>query len=610
MSAPDYRYLQAWARPSASRPASSSSSRRTYDCGDSSEVLLPTTNGDTATPAAQLESKEATQQSAYQIRLDTPGGISYAPDDLAQHNSSKRLFIPDRSANEYDFAREIEAKSNKASATTMPQPELDELGRTQVQAYKESVEQTETDSTTMNNDQGHVKPFDIPTTSVAANEQDQGLTPRQGGQDAASIMTNATTATVQSKMTTLTLTAERTQTIPKNVSANAVTTPFRPLPSISGDAAHSCTPWAAASDWTSHHVLDRPTDKEKKLGITQFEEATEGRVPSGYEASLFPSSDTQSDAATIKTLRPGELRVEDLFVPDPRPWRPLRYVRKIDPRQLLILCAGAALTPGQVAAIKVGSDASSVFTTETTTTRRGPSDAASISSSVSTDFSVEATRKAMFAAGKLPDYKLLEAQLKSSSSLSPGSASISLPEGEKKRAGLGFVFCPTHDPRARQPAYKRSAEITVEQNFSRRLEKPPEFCHSAVRRAAVRSVLAALEFTKWEAEGFDKIVIATHHGWLVDGISRWIWNWRHNKWRIMTESPLGTFGEQVPDRDLWELLDRAVKGYEEIDCTVRFWKVSKDQNSDAVQLAQEGACKDNQQPGTVRWTKKKTPSST
>ncbi|SOV07862.1 uncharacterized protein UDID_19601 [Ustilago sp. UG-2017a] len=354
MSASDYRYLQAWARPSASKPASSSSSRRTYDSGNSFEVLLPTTNGDTATPAAQLESKEAIQQSAYQIRLDTPGGISYAPDDLAQHNSSKRLFIPDRSANEYNFAREIEAKSNKASATTTPQPELDELGLTQAQAYKESVEQTETDSTTMNNDQGHVKPFNIPTTSVAANEQDQALTPQQGGQDAASIMTDARTATVY------------------------------------GDAAHSRTPWAAASDWTSHRALDRPTDKEKKLEITQFEQATEGRGHSAYEASLFPSSDTQSDAATIKTLRPGELRIEDLFLPDPRPWRPLRYVRKIDPRQLLILCAGAALTPGQFAAIKVGSDASSVFTTEITATGRDPSDAASIFSSVPTDFSVAA----------------------------------------------------------------------------------------------------------------------------------------------------------------------------------------------------------------------------
>ncbi|KAJ1030074.1 hypothetical protein NDA16_000987 [Ustilago loliicola] len=514
----------------------------------------------------------------------------------------------DRSPSEYDFAHEIEAKQKKASSATTPHPELDELGRTQAQAYKDSVEQTKTQSETSSNEQAG--PFDIPPTSDAAKEQDRDSAPRRGGDDAASILTIATTASVQSKMTALTLAAKRTQTIPKNVSANAVATPFSPPPSISGDTAHSRTPWAASSNWTSLRALDRTTEKEKKLGITQFEEATEGRVPSSYEASLFPSSDSQSDAATIKTLRPGELRVEDLFVPDPRHWRPLRYVRKIDPRQLLILCAGAALTPGQVAAMKVGSDASSVFTTETTATRRGVSDAASIYSSVPTDFSVEATRKAMFAAGKLPDYKSLQAQLKSSSSLIQGSASTTSLEREEKRAGLGFVFCPAYDPRSRSPAYKRSPEVAVEPNFSRRLERPPELCHSTVRRAALRSALAALEFTRWEAEGFDKIVIATHHGWLVDGISRWIWEWRHNKWCIMTESPLGMIGEQVPDRDLWELLDRAVKGYEEIDCTVRFWKISKGQNSHAVQLAQEGACKDNQQPGTVRWTKKKVPSST
>ncbi len=133
----------------------------------------------------------------------------------------------------------------------------------------------------------------------------------------------------------------------------------------------------------------------------------------------FPAD--ESDAATIRTTRPGELRVEDLFVPDPRPWRPLRYVRKVDPRQMLILCAGAALTPGQVAAMKVGSDASSVFTANTSATRfgGGASDAASIYSSIPTDFSVEATRKAMFGAGKLPDYKSLEAQLKSSSASAP-----------------------------------------------------------------------------------------------------------------------------------------------------------------------------------------------
>ncbi len=613
MAAPDYRYLQAWKRPSASKSASSSG--RGYEGSSSYEVILPTTDGDTATPASEpvqppKKGKEKPQQSAYQVRLDTPGGISYAPDALAQHNSTKRLFIPatlhDRDAKEYDFAHEIRSRDAKDSKSTTAAPvELDEQGRTAAQAYKESVEQDAPSTVSRNNEDGDsVKPFDIPTSSEESGSNDKKQS-QEGAQlskdDAASILTTATTRSVQSKMTTLTLAAERTETLPKNVTANAIAAPFRPPPSVSGDAAHARTPWAATGTWTTHRALDRLTDKEKKLGITQFEEASEGRVPSSYEASLFPSADTASDAATIRTLRAGELRVEDLFVPDPRPWRPLRYVRKVDPRQMLVLCAGAALTQGQIAAIQLGSDSSSVLTTDL---GGRSSDAASVYSAVPTNFSVEATRKAMFASGKLPDYKALEAQLKSNaiSAAVPG-------EAEEKRAGLGFVYCPTHDSRARQPAYRRTPEVVVEQNFSRRLERPPELCHSTVRRAGLRAALAALEFHRWESEGFDKIVIATHHGWLVDGISRWIWEWRHNSWRIMAESPLGMIGEQVPDRDLWELLDRAVRAYEEIDCTVRFWKISKDQNAQAVQLASEGACKDNQQPQTVRWTKKKVQPS-
>ncbi len=118
MAGPDYRYLQAWARPSAS--SGPSASRQTYDRSNSYEVILPTSDGDTATQAAQPptatkgKGKDEPEQSSYQVRLDTPGGISYAPDALAQHNSVKRLFIPasmhDRNAQHYNFAKEIETR--------------------------------------------------------------------------------------------------------------------------------------------------------------------------------------------------------------------------------------------------------------------------------------------------------------------------------------------------------------------------------------------------------------------------------------------------------------------------------------------------------------------
>ncbi|KAE8223212.1 hypothetical protein CF326_g8230, partial [Tilletia indica] len=63
-------------------------------------------------------------------------------------------------------------------------------------------------------------------------------------------------------------------------------------------------------------------------------------------------------------------------------------------------------------------------------------------------------------------------------------------------------------------------------------------------------------------------------------------------------------GERVPDRDLWELLDEAVRGYEEIDCNVRFWRVNKADLETAKELAVAGAINDKQQPETVRWRKK------
>ena len=66
-----------------------------------------------------------------------------------------------------------------------------------------------------------------------------------------------------------------------------------------------------------------------------------------------------------------------------------------------------------------------------------------------------------------------------------------------------------------EPADVRRAET----NFSRRLERPVFPNRTSRSRAALRSVIAALEYVHWEEEGFDKIVVATHHAWIVQGIS-------------------------------------------------------------------------------------------
>ena len=76
---------------------------------------------------------------------------------------------------------------------------------------------------------------------------------------------------------------------------------------------------------------------------------------------------------------------------------------------------------------------------------------------------------------------------------------------------------------------------------------------------------------------------------------------------LTTEGPQGPPGNLVPNRDLWELLDFVVRGYEKIECvasfhsgtshadagshscSVRFWLLPRSETRPAKELAQEGA---------------------
>ena len=531
----DYRYLEAWKRPSRAATTSTSHSRSTPGFNP---AHLPSTSTQTQTqPQSQPQSQS--QSSSYQVRLDTPGGLTYAPDVLNPHNSAKRLFIPAKLTEQdaYDFEHDIQQQRRKRNQQLRAAKgdQLNEHGQTEAQAYAAQM-------STKHESESYTIPDSPPQQEQQHSNHD----------DAASINTNATVRSVQSKITTLTLTAEREHGLPRNVTQHALAAEFKLPPSMGAYAASdSRNPWDAKS-WTGHRAFERPSERERQAGITNFEDVSaSGRVPSAAEADLEAMTPDGASIRTTRTLGGNALRVQDLFIPDPRSWRPLRYVRKVDPRQMLLLCAGTTLTPGQVAANQLGASTT---------------DAASILSSTTQH---QQMYKTMLQYGKLPDYNKLAAAM-------PFSTQQHEP---RPRGGVGFVYCPSSDPRAAAALdslssfHDHAATVSLaygggtraEPNFSRRLERTPEFASTTKKRAGLRSVLAALEYHKWEQEGFDKIVVATHHRWIVDGIARDIWEWRHNDWRLMREGPLGFPGENVPDRDLWELLDNVVRGYEKIE---------------------------------------------
>ncbi|KAK0569994.1 hypothetical protein OC861_000300 [Tilletia horrida] len=277
--------------------------------------------------------------------------------------------------------------------------------------------------------------------------------------------------------------------------------------------------------------LDR--QKNFKLGDYDGEDLDDGASSLGYDLRAeLNRFDAKTEAARIgapsgtSSIFTTTAPISDLFVPDPRPWRPLRYVRRTDPRQVLLLAHGLIV--------------------------------------------------------RNPDTGVVT-------------------------GGIGVEFCP-------QGFESKSFTKRIEKNLSHALEKPPDSFYLqttepiTTKRALLRSALAALEYEDWYEEGFHQIVIGVAHDWLVKGISSDIWRWRQDDWvvsSIETAAALGVDpGARVPDRDLWEMLDDAVKRFEKLDCNVRFWRVNRNDLDVAKELAINGASQDKARPETVRWRKK------
>ncbi|KAI3626236.1 hypothetical protein CBS9595_001597 [Malassezia furfur] len=333
------------------------------------------------------------------------------------------------------------------------------------------------------------------------------------------------TAPTISQMTLLSnMKHDRPEAMPKPVRTNFREYKYQPPPSQSNPKFGT-------------HVWDAP--KYNTLRSTEtlaqqpigMDAGSQWERVSGY-GQARPAAHDSAAQTSLETVRA-------LFVPDPRSWHPYRFVRRTDPRQVLLFAAGSSLTGAQVQA-------------------------------------VQAAKRAADGSGKVSEEKLRSL-----------ASHFGTTENTKVQGGIGVVYSPTASLCA---ALGESFDAArAEKNVSRRLERPEFPNRTTTQRAALRSVIAALEYVHWEKEGFDKVVIAVHNAWIVRGISHDIWTWRQNGWVLTRETPQGMPGESVPNRDLG-------------NC--RFWHLPKSANGEAVHLAEQGALKANQMPTLVRWTKR------
>jgi ribonuclease HI len=120
-------------------------------------------------------------------------------------------------------------------------------------------------------------------------------------------------------------------------------------------------------------------------------------------------------------------------------------------------------------------------------------------------------------------------------------------------------------------------------SVSARLERRGPFGHETVptsNRAELRAVIAALRLRDWSSDKFDNIVLATDSTYVVDGATRWAKSWVHNGWKTHT-------GDDVKNRDLWEVLLGEVERWHERGVWVELWRIPRELNTAADAAAKK-----------------------
>ncbi|KAI2625398.1 ribonuclease H-like domain-containing protein [Hypomontagnella submonticulosa] len=101
-------------------------------------------------------------------------------------------------------------------------------------------------------------------------------------------------------------------------------------------------------------------------------------------------------------------------------------------------------------------------------------------------------------------------------------------------------------------------------------------------RAELQAVIDALQCSDWYNDGPEALVIATDSTYVAEGATNWVASWALNGWDKSD-------GHPVANADLWKSLLALFKLYALHGCEVSIWRIPREWNDAADQLAKKGA---------------------
>jgi len=136
----------------------------------------------------------------------------------------------------------------------------------------------------------------------------------------------------------------------------------------------------------------------------------------------------------------------------------------------------------------------------------------------------------------------------------------------------------------------------VQDNWCWRVRNKPGYAHTS-QRAELHAALGALfAAKKYATKGGQwpctiehcrspcrvrHVVIKSDSAYLVNSMTSSIEKWKNNGWQTAKKTP-------VKNRDLWEEMIERVLELEDLGTTVDFWRVPREMNEEADELANDG----------------------